>query len=211
MTMKDKDLLEHAYSTPRLIPWDDLTIPLELIELIKNEKILPCSVLDIGCGLGRHSVWLAKQGFEVTGIDLSEKAITYAKNSAKMDKVGVNFIVLDALKINTLHKKFDFIFEWGVLHFIPFVKRKSYIKNIANLLHKGGKYMSLSFNERSPEWGGGKIRKGITGATIYYSTMLELEKVFKSYFKIIEEKERQTTFKNSGNTHLHNYFLLERK
>ncbi len=210
--MKDRELLEHAYSTPQLIPWDEPAVPFELSDLIKNKEILPGRVLDIGCGLGHHSIWLAQQGFTVTGIDIAEKAIAYAKNRARLAKVTVEFIALDALKINTLlDEQFDLVFEWGILHFIPFVKRKSYIKSIAHLLPKGGKYISLSFNEKSPEWGGGKMRRGITGATIYYSSMLDLEKLFRPYFKIIEKKERLTTFKNSGNTHLHNYFLLERK
>lgn len=38
------------------------------------------SVLDLACGKGRHSIYLNTLGFEVTGVDLSEKSITYAKS-----------------------------------------------------------------------------------------------------------------------------------
>lgn len=36
-------------------------------------------ILDIACGKGRHSIYLNKKGFDVTGIDLSEQSIKYAK------------------------------------------------------------------------------------------------------------------------------------
>jgi len=49
-----------------------------LLKLSPGEKILDC-----GCGRGRHSVYLAKKGFDVTGIDISEKNISEAKKSEK--------------------------------------------------------------------------------------------------------------------------------
>ena len=50
-----------------------------LIQLLKPEKTN--RFLDLGCGKGRHSIYLNKKGFDVTGIDLSEKSITSAKTS----------------------------------------------------------------------------------------------------------------------------------
>ena len=39
-------------------------------------------ILDIGCGTGRHSIELAKRGYQVTGIDLSESQLKRAKEKA---------------------------------------------------------------------------------------------------------------------------------
>ena len=39
-------------------------------------------MLDVACGKGRHAVQLARHGFEVTGIDLSEESIAFAQQSA---------------------------------------------------------------------------------------------------------------------------------
>ncbi len=50
-----------------------------LIQLLKTEKTN--RFLDVGCGKGRHSIYLNKKGFDVTGIDLSEKSIAFAKLS----------------------------------------------------------------------------------------------------------------------------------
>ena len=50
-----------------------------LIELLQPEKAN--RFLDLGCGKGRHSIYLNKKGFDITGVDLSEKSIACAKLS----------------------------------------------------------------------------------------------------------------------------------
>lgn len=54
------------------------------------------NILDIGCGTGRHSIELAKRGYKVTGIDLSECMLERAKEKAKESKVDITFIKADA-------------------------------------------------------------------------------------------------------------------
>lgn len=207
--MQNKDPLEQAYSYPKSVPWYEPEAPQELVALVS--KLSPCNVLDVGCGTGDYAIYLAKKGFEVTAIDISKKAIQYAKEKSKEDNVKIDFRVLDAVNISQLKKKFDLVLEWGLLHFISFGQRVNYIKSVANLLNDGGKYVSLSFSEESPEWGGGRIRKGLTGSTVYYSSMEELETLLKPFFKIIGKKKRHTEFRNSRNKHIHNYLLLEKR
>ena len=43
----------------------------------------PCRALELGCGTGTNSVWLAQQGFEVTGIDLAPLAVEQAEQRAQ--------------------------------------------------------------------------------------------------------------------------------
>ncbi len=57
------------------------------LNLQKNDTIL-----DLACGRGRHSKYLYKQGFDVTGVDLSEESIAYAK---QYEKPGLHFEVHD--------------------------------------------------------------------------------------------------------------------
>ncbi len=64
------------------------------INFDKSKKIL-----DIGCGTGRHSIELAKRGYKVTGIDLSESQLKRAKEKTGKEKVNVNFIRADARKM----------------------------------------------------------------------------------------------------------------
>ncbi len=53
-------------------------------------------ILDLGCGTGRHAVELAKRGFEVTGLDLSENQLGRARTKAAQAGVKVDFIRADA-------------------------------------------------------------------------------------------------------------------
>ncbi|MBN1420443.1 MAG: methyltransferase domain-containing protein [Planctomycetes bacterium] len=73
------------------------------------EELAPppgASILDIGCGTGRHSIELARRGYAVTGLDLSSGML--AKAAAAADSAGVNveWIHADATRF-ALSRKFD--------------------------------------------------------------------------------------------------------
>jgi 2-polyprenyl-3-methyl-5-hydroxy-6-metoxy-1,4-benzoquinol methylase len=53
-------------------------------------------ILDIGCGTGRHSIELAKRGYSLTGIDLSESLLKKAREKATEQKLQINFQMYDA-------------------------------------------------------------------------------------------------------------------
>ncbi len=63
-------------------------------------------IIDIGCGTGRHSIELAKRGYSVTGIDLSESLLKKAREKAKLNKVQVDFLKYDARNL-PFNKQFD--------------------------------------------------------------------------------------------------------
>jgi len=57
-----------------------------LVEMVKGRK--PGTALDVGMGQGRNSIWLAQQGWDVTGFDPAEKAVALARDNAL--KLGVS-------------------------------------------------------------------------------------------------------------------------
>jgi 2-polyprenyl-3-methyl-5-hydroxy-6-metoxy-1,4-benzoquinol methylase len=59
------------------------------------------TILDLGCGTGRHSIFLAKEGFNVYGFDQSENAIKRAKELTESKKLHVNFKVWNMTDIPT--------------------------------------------------------------------------------------------------------------
>lgn len=219
--MNDKEALERVYEKPGAV-WTSTTPPEELVELVDSGKIKPCKVLDVGCGEGFYSIYLAKKGFEVTGIDLSENAIKLAKQNAENEGFKINFVAMDIADIEKLNKKFDFILEWAILHHISHEKRKKYIENLSKLLNKNGKCLSVSFNINDRKAGKGEKSKEVTGdqkrpegltrpvgATLYFSSLEELKELFKDFFKIIESKVYEKP--GIGGTNTWNYFFMEVK
>ena len=71
------------------------------------------TILDLGCGIGRHAVLLAEKGFQITGVDLSSDYITHAKQLAIEQGVdsNVNFKVGDMRNIGTLLTKYKQTFD----------------------------------------------------------------------------------------------------
>lgn len=72
-------------------------------EISHDKKV---QILDIGCGTGRHSIELAKRGYQVVGVDLSESQIKRAKEKAKAQNIQIDFLIQDARKL-TFNQQFD--------------------------------------------------------------------------------------------------------
>lgn len=69
--------------------------------LIDELSLQPgCSILDVGCGTGRHCIELARRGYKVTGLDLSSEMLSRAADAAKFAGVNVNWICSDATQFS---------------------------------------------------------------------------------------------------------------
>ena len=74
-----KDGIYHRY-TPEFLPWE-LRKPRKIrVDLILSKCILPGKALDPCCGAGTNSIYMAQNGFDVTALDVSHKAVEYQKN-----------------------------------------------------------------------------------------------------------------------------------
>ena len=84
-TMTAMERMEAAVKLEPLdrIPWNLEEPPALLVDLTQTRKIAPCDAVDIGCGCGNYAVWLAAQGFRMTGIDISPAAIALAGQLAR--------------------------------------------------------------------------------------------------------------------------------
>jgi SAM-dependent methyltransferase len=66
----------------------------------------PMSILDLGCGTGGHMIPLARQGFQMTGVDVSEEMVKQAKQKTLGKQVNVDFFLGDIRSID-LRRRFD--------------------------------------------------------------------------------------------------------
>lgn len=63
-------------------------------------------IIDVGCGTGRHTIELTKRGYRVTGIDLSEAQLRWAREKAAKENLEIEFLQLDARNL-PFESRFD--------------------------------------------------------------------------------------------------------
>ncbi|MCS7106037.1 MAG: class I SAM-dependent methyltransferase [Candidatus Aenigmarchaeota archaeon] len=108
-----------------------------VVKIFKKNKVR--RVLDLGCGSGRHLVYLAKNGFEVYGIDIANYGIKIARDWLKEENLKAE------LKIGNIYKKlpypdkfFDGIVSVATLHHNRIEKIRKLIKEIERILKPKG-------------------------------------------------------------------------
>ena len=77
-----------------------------LFNLIRKNIVLEngSKVLDLACGAGRHSILFAKNGFDVTAVDISDNLLNVARKTAEEFKLNINFIKNDLRKLDLTDK-----------------------------------------------------------------------------------------------------------
>lgn len=109
----------------------------KIVKLFKQRNVK--RVLDFGCGSGRHTVYLAKRGFEAYGIDIAPIGIKITKDWLKREKLQAN------LKIGSIYKKlsyknnfFDAVISTQVVHHEEIKNIRKAIKEIERILKPRG-------------------------------------------------------------------------
>lgn len=132
-------------------PWD-IGAREELVSLVESGSISPCRAIDLGCGTGSNAIYLAQNGFDVTGVDYSKPAIEKAQARASFAGVRVNFIVDDLTDLRNVSGTFDFLFDYGTLDDLRPPQREPYLRNLLSLTHVGSRYLLWGFEYPMRWW-----------------------------------------------------------
>lgn len=135
-----------AAGDPERLPWHRET----------TSKVLSSAVaargargraLDVGCGAGVFSVWLAERGMDVTGIDLFPEAIAMAQSLAGKKSVRAEFFTVDLFDYIS-EQPFDLVFDSGCLHSLVGGNLASYKRQLLLWLAPDGEYVLEHWGKR---------------------------------------------------------------
>ncbi len=121
-----------------------------LVRLVEQNPGLKGWALDVGCGTGTNAIYLSSRGFQVVGIDLSQKALKRAEEGAKKAGVPVHFLHEDFLRciphilqIPHFPGVFDLVFDRGCFHSFVNSKRPAYVRILKQLTRPGSVYLMI--------------------------------------------------------------------
>ena len=162
------------------LPWNINRPDFNLVDVVRDFEIVPAKALDIGCGTGDNVLWLARQGFTVTGIDIAEKAIELALEKSVKNSIHADFYVRDVLKDDIPGNPYNFVFDRGCFHTFDKKKQRSiYASRVHRLLADDGYWLTLmgSFDDGRLDIGPPK------------RTALEVVTAVEPFFEIIQLKQ----------------------
>lgn len=149
--MKKHERMEEIYASGS-IPWDQTNPPPEVIDLVTN---LPVGrALDLGCGYGRSSIYLAQQGWQVDGVDFVDQAIQEATVRAIQAGVAerAHFFQTAVTELDFLQDLYDFALDVGCAHGLTQDELRKYHQELLRLLKPGAVFLLFShLNEETDD------------------------------------------------------------
>ncbi|MEK6228146.1 MAG: class I SAM-dependent methyltransferase [Actinomycetota bacterium] len=132
-------------------PWERTPGPEILGRVVAGSDGLPPGrALDVGCGTGRDAVYLAKLGWQVTGVDAVDDALAKAKQRAAHEGVEVEWIRGDVSDLTGLGLKPEYalLYDIGCIHGLPDSARTSAVTGLTELAAPGATLLLLAFKRR---------------------------------------------------------------
>ena len=137
--------LIYRFGRPR---WDTGITPPEVVELIEGDGPLPPGrALDLGCGTGTNVIYLARHGWDATGVDYVGRAVAAARQKARAAGVTARFVRGDVTRLDQIGVAgpFEFVLDIGCFHGIPAERRQAYAQGVAAVTKPDATLLMFAF------------------------------------------------------------------
>jgi ubiquinone/menaquinone biosynthesis C-methylase UbiE len=146
--MSSKHTLFRIFYRLGFTPWDGHPLAQSLRTLVEGDGSLPTGkALELGCGTGDCSIYLAEHGWQVTAVDYVKQALEKAR--AKADAAGavINFADADVTRLSSasLGDKFGLIVDNGCLHNMSDPDRDAYVREVSAIAAPGARLLVVAF------------------------------------------------------------------
>jgi cyclopropane fatty-acyl-phospholipid synthase-like methyltransferase len=182
-------------------PWDGHPIARSLRDLVEGtddtSALSAGSALEVGCGTGDTSIYLAQHGWKVTSVDFVSKALDKARDKARAAGVSVNFARADVTHLSQagIGAEFGLIVDNGCLHNMSDGDRDGYVREVTAVAAREARLLIVAFIP------GGRF--GVRGID-----RPEMERRFSPGWTLLSTDEEQELDREQTPTR---YYLFQRR
>jgi SAM-dependent methyltransferase len=139
--------IAHVYDAAYAgVPNWDIGRPQRAFVRLAETGLVRGPVLDVGCGTGELSLFLARRGHDVLGVDLSSLAIRQAREKGRWRRIDAHFLVWDALDLPRLGAaglSFRTVVDSAMFHVLGDRERDRFVAGLGAVVPSGGLYCVL--------------------------------------------------------------------
>lgn len=178
------------------------------------------SVLDLGCGLGRHAMLFAKYGFKTTAVDISSEAVEYLKKWQIDESVDILCKKADMSCLPFADDAFDCVFAMHSAGHTDTKGMKQILSEISRVLKPNGTVFITLCSKETPSFTEGKVpavdentllktEGPEQGVPHFYVNLEDIVKLFSGY-EIIKVRHIDECYNNGSNQSSKHYFIEAR-
>lgn len=174
-------------------------------------------ILDLGCGLGRHSLAFAEQGFQVTAVDYSKQALDELDSISQKNSLIIETILGNYKTRVFSDAEFDIILSYNVLYHGSKEEFQSSINLCSDYLADNGRFMFTCPTRTDEKYGSGikvaehtyKSENSVHAGDIhYFSSEEDLRDMLKK-FEIISIEKNEFHWMNKATEQFSSYWIVK--
>lgn len=108
------------------------------------------ALLDLGCGLGRHSLYMARRGFRVTAADLSHQAVEQVAARARQEELPIDTVCCNMLTLPFDDGAFDCAMAVNVIYHTDAAGFRRTLEEVGRVLQPGGEFFVTLLSKATP-------------------------------------------------------------